>query len=704
MKITLKRTSPNYRQKLSTPIIMRDLTIAILALVAFSLYYYSTVGTDYLLKAISIYAVSVTVAMLTEFVYFYVSKKKEALTECRYSFGWVTALIFALTLPIGTPLYVVGVGSFVAIFFGKLIYGGFGQNIFNPALVGRVVVFLSFGSKLVNYLGDKAPDMIASATPTTALNASNWMGTISTDLGSLFTGMYSAALGETCTLLILVCGVVLAIRKVFDWRIPVAYLGTAMVLAAVQAIVSGLDLLPTVLTHLSIGGLAFGAIFMATDPVTSPTSPLGKIIYGISLGFITMLIRYQGNYPEGVLFAILIMNMLTPLIDNLTLGRTDTKKPVQYATIVVMLAASMGIIGGIASGLELPKPKVEKPKVEKLPDYQVLEDRGNGTYLMQAKGFGGDASPMEIVVQIQDGKAVKVNVVKHNGESDGYGLDLIVSGEGVGLNENAKAFYDAINSGTLTSESLDGLDSSTGATITANGIKNAIKGAFEVAPIVDGDNYTYSCKAVGFGTDKNPITLKVTYNKKTATIEKVEAVKFAGETEGYGADLITSGEGEMLNEAAKKFHDVVFGGSFKLADLDGLDTATGATVTTTGIKVAIKDLIPEDNGTSIIYTKTANGFAGKSNPMTIKVYVNKVSGDIDQVEVVKFAGETEGYGADLITSGEGEMLNEAAKKFHDTVFGGSFKLADLEGLDTATGATATTKGIVDAIKQAAKAN
>ena len=472
MKITLKRTSPNYRQKLSTPRIMRDLTIAILAIVIFSLYYFSTVGTDYLIKAIEIYAVALVAAALTEAIFFAVSKKKNVLTEMRYSFGWVTALLFALTLPIGTPLYVAAIGAVIAIFFGKLIYGGFGQNIFNPALVGRVVVHLSFGSSLTSYLGTNAPDIISSVTPTTALNQTNWVGTITTDLPTLFTGMYSAALGETCTILILLAGVFLAIRKVFDWRIPVAYLGTVLIMGACQGAICGLDPIQTALTHIAIGGVAFGAIFMATDPVTSPTSPLGKIIYGISLGFITMLIRLKANYPEGVLFSILIMNMLTPMIDNVTLGRTDQHQARQYGIIIGYVILATAVIGAISTSLKLPE-SMQEPE----PITAEIVEQTDQSITVKATGFS-NASPLTVQVFI-DGDAISVDVIDYQGETRGYGRDLIEAGSGPMLNEKAQVFYDTILNGSFTKADLDGLDTTTGATKTTNGIINAIRGALD---------------------------------------------------------------------------------------------------------------------------------------------------------------------------------------------------------------------------------
>ena len=366
MKITLQRTSPNYRQKLSTQRIMRDLTIGLLVIVAYSLFYQFTSQntTDYVVKAALIYLVSLGVAFATEIVWALIHKDN-IVDHLKGSFPWVTAIIFALTLPIGTPLYVTAIGSFIAIFFGKLVYGGFGFNIFNPALVGRVVVHLAFGGQLTTTLSNGV-DAVASATPAAALAATKWMGEgFSYELMDLFLGNHGGTLGETCIWLILLVGVVLAFRRVFDARIPVAYLGTVLILSEVFALMNGLDPLTYPLVHLCIGGVVFGAVIMATDPVTSPTSPLGKILFGIGLGFLTMIIRLKANFPEGVLFSILMMNMLTPWIDSLVLGRTNKNIAKQWASIGLSLLLAIGCVVGAGYSIQ-NEIAIEKQKQKKL--------------------------------------------------------------------------------------------------------------------------------------------------------------------------------------------------------------------------------------------------------------------------------------------------------------------------------------------------
>ena len=712
MKITLQRTSPNYRQKLSTQRIMRDLTIGLLVIVAYSLFYQFTSQntTDYVVKAALIYLVSLGVAFATEIVWALIHKDN-IVDHLKGSFPWVTAIIFALTLPIGTPLYVTAIGSFIAIFFGKLVYGGFGFNIFNPALVGRVVVHLAFGGVLTTSLPFNGVDIPAAATPAAALNATQWMGGegFTYKLLDLFLGNHGGTLGETCIWLILLVGIVLAFRRVFDARIPVAYLGTVLILSEVFALVNGLDPLTYPLIHLCIGGVVFGAVIMATDPVTSPTSPLGKILFGIGLGFLTMIIRLKANFPEGVLFSILMMNMLTPWIDSLVLGRTNKNTVKQWASIVLTLAVAMGCVFGIGQSIktdiEVAKQEAIKAEEEKKKKeaeeaakaaQQVNAQKIDGGYIVEAAGFGGAANPMKVEVKLSKGKITSVKVLEYAGETAGYGKDMI---EGTTANEKQKAFADKVLKGTLSFDEVAGVDTATGATMTSNGIINAIKGAikaYEMEPVVKGNLYTYTLTATGFGGENNPMKVKVTLDKAKSQVTKVEVVEYAGETAGFGKDMI---EGTSANEKQKAFADKVLKGTLSFDEVAGVDTATGATITSKGIISAITTAI--ENCKSILtpnadgyYEVSATGFGGDANPMKVLV---KVKGDKVTVKVAEYAGETAGFGKDLI---EGTSANSKQKEFYDKYLAKEFKASEIQGVDTATGSTMTTKGIVSAIEKA----
>lgn len=583
MKVTLKRTSPNYRRKRSTHDIMKELLLAIVVLCVAAVAYNFTRGSDYGIHALLIMVISSVVAAVTEIAWAKINGKNDIKTELTNSFPFITSLLFALTLPVGTPYYVVAIGSFIAIFFGKLIYGGFGHNIFNPALIGRCVVHLSFGAKLTTYLS--AADAATSASPLTTFAGAHFLGDLPVSLGTLFTGLYPGALGETFTLLILALGVVLAIRKVIDYRITVSILGTTFALGLVQGIASGYNPIVMGLTHIAMGGMALGAVFMATDPVTSPTSPLGKVIYGILVAFIAILIRVKANYPEGVLFAILIMNMFTPMVDNFTLGRTNAKVGKQIATIGAVLAIACGTMFGIGAALE---PVVVEPTtpVEPAKEYEIVSKAGN-TYVVSSKGFGGN---LEVEVTFDGDTIVGVNVLTHN-ETDGWGKTLIEAGNGGELAASAQTFHDTIINGTsITKETLDGVDTATGATITTKAIIKALNGALEEKandPIVSANGNTYVVRAKGFGNLK----VEVVMDKANSTVKSVTVVDYAGETDGWGKSLIESGEGDMLNPTGKTFHDTVLAGSFSTDSIKDIDTKTGATLTANAIMEAVNKAV-----------------------------------------------------------------------------------------------------------------
>lgn len=346
--------SPNLRQKQSTRRIMAELTIALLAVYAFSLYfYYTRYDLDRALQAVKLMAVSLLVALATESIWALVTKQKVG-AFLMNSFGFVTAIILTLMCPLNITPFALGIATFFAIFFGKLLFGGFGQNIFNPAAFGRAIVFAAFAKA--------STDVITGATPTTIMATTyNWLPADNAvftqlmdsigDLGNMATGWYAGAIGETSAILLLLVGVVLAIRKVIDWRVPLIFISTVFVLGAVVGIASGMsaDLwLPYAAFHVLSGGVMFGAVFMLTDPVTTPTSAPGRCIFALGCAFITMLIRLKGNLPEGVLYSILLMNMLTPMIEKALDGKQTQimKKAVTIFAVLALFAVGTSYVLG----------------------------------------------------------------------------------------------------------------------------------------------------------------------------------------------------------------------------------------------------------------------------------------------------------------------------------------------------------------------
>lgn len=231
----------------------------------------------------------------------------------------VTGLILGLSLPGPAPWYVGVIASLVAMGIGKVIFGGLGMNLFNPAMVGRAFVMISFAGAMAASGYESAAAGIDALTQATPLNAFKQMG-IATPLKDLFFGFTNGSPGETSALACLVGGLFLCIRRTASWEIPAGVIGTVLVmggLADVLAPAPGW----TVLHHLFSGSLLFGAFFIATDPVTSPLTPKGKFIFGAGVGFFIMVLRFFSGYPEGVMFAVLLMNALTPLINRWTLPK-----------------------------------------------------------------------------------------------------------------------------------------------------------------------------------------------------------------------------------------------------------------------------------------------------------------------------------------------------------------------------------------------
>ena len=228
----------------------------------------------------------------------------------------VTGVILALSLPWSCPWYVTGIAAVVAVVLGKMIFGGLGQNIFNPAMVGRAFVMICFvgamGAKA--YVNpDSTIDTLTHATPMTAWGSEH----ISPSLSALFWGNTNGSLGETSAIACLIGGLFLCIRRTAAWQIPAGVLLSASVIASLADLSSGETM--DVLEHLLGGALLFGAFFIATDPVTSPLTPKGKFIFGLGIGGLVMLLRLLSNYPEGVMFAVLLMNGLVPLINRWTI-------------------------------------------------------------------------------------------------------------------------------------------------------------------------------------------------------------------------------------------------------------------------------------------------------------------------------------------------------------------------------------------------
>lgn len=304
MKLTVA-SSPHIRGNFRTSRLMLDVVLALLPAQA--------VGAVVLgARALLVALVSVAAAIATEFLYSWILKKRNTTVDCS---AMVTGLLFAMTLPVSVPLWIAAAGSAFAILAAKLLWGGLGQNIFNPALLARALVLLLFPAAVTRYpaLGT---DAVSSAT---ALHHMVMPALPEESIMDMFLGNCAGSIGEISALALLLGGVYLVLRKVISARIPLAYLGSVAVITFVfhktDAAFSWM------LYSLFSGGLMLGAIFMATDYVTSPVTKKGQIIYGVGCGILTVLFRYFGLFPEGVTYAILIMNLCVWFIDHHTAPR-----------------------------------------------------------------------------------------------------------------------------------------------------------------------------------------------------------------------------------------------------------------------------------------------------------------------------------------------------------------------------------------------
>ena len=231
--------------------------------------------------------------------------------------GVVTGIILALSLPATAPWYAGVIASFVAMGIGKAVFGGLGMNIFNPAMVGRAFVMIAFAGALAASGYESALSHVDAVTQATPMDAFKQSGHV-TDLWALFWGTTNGSLGETSAIAAILGGFYLCFRKTAAWQIPAGVIASAVVIGAVAQVLSP-ESGWTLLHHLFGGSLLFGAFFIATDPVTSPLTAKGRFIFGVGVGALIMLLRLFSGYPEGTMFAVLLMNAVTPLINRWTI-------------------------------------------------------------------------------------------------------------------------------------------------------------------------------------------------------------------------------------------------------------------------------------------------------------------------------------------------------------------------------------------------
>jgi len=305
----LIKSSPHLREKDTTPRIMYRVILSLVPACLAALYFFR-------FRALALLAACVAACLATEALFFWVRKKP--FSSLLDGSAVITGMLLAMTLPPSFPVSLAVIGAVVSIGIGKQIFGGLGHNIFNPALVGRAFLATAFPVAMTTWIPPAAlkVDIATFATPLASLKFQSAVaqGTL-TSLKDLFWGNIGGCLGETCAAALLLGGLYLLLRRTIDWRIPVGnILSLTIFTGAFWLANPGKYASPPF--HLLAGGFLLGALFMATDMVTSPVTRSATWIYALGIGFLTALIRLFGGYPEGVMYSILLMNAFVPLLNR----------------------------------------------------------------------------------------------------------------------------------------------------------------------------------------------------------------------------------------------------------------------------------------------------------------------------------------------------------------------------------------------------
>ncbi len=298
---------PHIFAKGSMPKTMRDVIIALMPAVFASIYFFRA-------RAVILFVVSIVSCVVFEAVIQILMKRKVTISDMS---AIVTGILFAMNMPPALPLWACVLGCFIAIGLAKQLFGGLGNNMFNPVFLGRAFLAAAFPTFMTTWNNPITLDATTGATP---LGMVKFSHDLSVNYANLFIGNVSGSVGETSALALIIGGLYLLARKAIDWRIPFSYIGTVFIVGAIAGMVAPADYAGG-LFYILAGGLLIGAIFMATDPVTSPVTKKGRWIFGAGCGVITMVIRLWGGLPEGVMYSVLLMNAVTPLLNRLTRPR-----------------------------------------------------------------------------------------------------------------------------------------------------------------------------------------------------------------------------------------------------------------------------------------------------------------------------------------------------------------------------------------------
>lgn len=572
----MAKIGPFIKSKNTTNKMMLNLLVSLIPIIVFTVYKNGVLPYQagkiefvYILYPLLFILLPALVSFLIETIYaiiFLKKRNKDIFKYIKSSYSFFPGLFLGLILPINMPIWIVLLGAVIAS-LSKMIFGGFGKNWFNPALVGYLFIFIFFTSYFqINggYLNKLEVDTISTSTPLTNSIVVEGIGdydSLVKPYGSLvnfFTGMIPGSIGETSTLLCLVAFIYLTITGVIKWKIPIVYVLTVFFATFLIGNINNLGIWYPLFQILS-GGLMFGAVFMATDPVTSPTTTQGQILYGLFLGILTVGIRYLSPLPEGVFISILVMNIFVKVLDTIGYkAKFDFRVSLLPYIVVWILIIGLGFYVGN-----------DYAKKSSLVDsnFNIIskETKGNKTtYIVTEKGY---VANIKAEVVINKEKILSYRVLEQS-ESfyykiyDSNYLDTLVN------NQFSLKDVDTVSGATVTSKALKKLLQNVLKDYNNSDIPDDVEEEkdFEVLNIEDNtDNVIYNVSKKSFGGN---LELKITF-----VHDVIEEITIVNQNDSYMSLVI---DADFINTLIRNQQD-----------LDNIDTVSGATISSTAIKDAV---------------------------------------------------------------------------------------------------------------------
>lgn len=472
------RTGPFIRHENATDKMMKNLFLALMPILLFGFYkngiapFLKGYATIYgMLYPLFLVFVSVMTSYVSEYTFIRIIKKRgkeDTKKEMKQSFWLFPGLFLSLIVPYNTPLFLIAIASFIASILGKMLYGGFSYNLFNPALLGCLFLLTFYGahiSSMGGYLNTEEIRIVSSATPLSNVSLVEGIGSYETlvkpygTLFNFFFGTIPGAVGETSACLCILAFLFLSYKRVIKWKIPAFYIGTVFLLTYVIGAINGVGIWYPMF-HILSGGLLFGAVFMATDPVTSPITSIGQVLYAILLGILTVTFRYLSPLPEGVLTSILTMNLFVPILDKIGSSRGNASKKMAFPLLVCFLFATF-----VVRQIIEQYTKIETGD----PNFSVISEEKDGdktTYIVTQKGNGGLIQSKLIV---EDGKVLSFQVLEQH-ETDAY-YQMV-------LHAN---YVDTL---LKSQDKIEEVDTVSGATISSRALKKTMMNVLKEAGVL----------------------------------------------------------------------------------------------------------------------------------------------------------------------------------------------------------------------------